>query len=123
LFKKRTPQEQGMSERFQFNRMEFADSLGVMVVLLPMLICMILINGMDPTGLLVVIGGAVVGLFLGTHEGLPQLELGLNLPPWLPFGWPSPIWEALYWEGCPFVTAPVGWRPTIDLVPEQPDRT
>ena len=46
-------------------------------------------NRRFPAGLLVVVGGAVVGLFFGTHEGLPQLELGLNLPPWLPFGWPS----------------------------------
>ncbi|MBC2735562.1 MAG: sulfate permease [Desulfobacteraceae bacterium] len=42
-----------------------------------------------PAGLLVVVGGAVVGLLLGTHEGLAELELGIHLPRWLPFGWPA----------------------------------
>jgi SulP family sulfate permease len=46
-------------------------------------------NRRFPAGLLVVVGGAVVGLLLGTHEGLAELELGINLPRWLPFGWPA----------------------------------
>lgn len=45
-------------------------------------------NRRFPAGLIVVVGGAVVGLLLGTHEGISQLELGINLPHWLPFGWP-----------------------------------
>jgi SulP family sulfate permease len=46
-------------------------------------------NRRFPAGLLVVVGGAVVGLLLGTHEGFAGLELGIHLPRWLPFGWPA----------------------------------
>ncbi len=46
-------------------------------------------NRRFPAGLLVVVGGAVVGLLLGTHEGFAELELGIHLPQWLPFGWPA----------------------------------
>jgi len=46
-------------------------------------------NRRFPAGLLVVVGGAVVGLLLGTHEGFAKLELGMHLPRWLPFGWPA----------------------------------
>ncbi len=42
-----------------------------------------------PAGLMVILGGAVVGLILGTHDGFNRLEVGLNLPHWLPFGWPD----------------------------------
>ena len=46
-------------------------------------------NRRFPAGLLVIMGGAVVGMILGTHEGLANLSLGFNLPHWLPFGWPA----------------------------------
>lgn len=46
-------------------------------------------NRRFPAGLLVVVGGAVVGLLLGTHEGLAALTLGIHLPRWLPSGWPA----------------------------------
>jgi sulfate permease, SulP family len=46
-------------------------------------------NRRFPAGLMVVVGGAVVGLLLGTHEGLAELKLGIHLPRWLPFGWPA----------------------------------
>jgi SulP family sulfate permease len=46
-------------------------------------------NRRFPAGLMVVVGGAVVGLLLGTHEGFAELELGIHLPRWLPFGWPA----------------------------------
>jgi SulP family sulfate permease len=42
-----------------------------------------------PAGLIVILGGAVVGLLLGTHQGFDSLEVGFNLPRWLPFGWPA----------------------------------
>jgi len=42
-----------------------------------------------PAGLMVILGGAVVGLLLGTHDGFDRLALGFNLPRWLPFGWPG----------------------------------
>jgi sulfate permease, SulP family len=66
-----------MSERFQFNRLEFAGSLGDMGVLLPMLIGMILINGLDPTGLLVVIGLFYIGsgLYFGVTVPVQPMKI------------------------------------------------
>src|SRR6056297_1501840 len=45
-----------MSERFQFNRMELAGSLGDLGTLLPIAIAMILVNGLSPLGLFFSIG-------------------------------------------------------------------
>ena len=45
-----------MSDRFAFNRLELAGSLGDLGTLLPMLIGMILINGLNPIGLLLTVG-------------------------------------------------------------------
>ncbi len=42
-----------------------------------------------PAGLLVVLGGMIIGGVLGTHEGFDRLQLGINLPKILPFGFPS----------------------------------
>ncbi|MBN2060336.1 MAG: putative sulfate/molybdate transporter [Deltaproteobacteria bacterium] len=50
---------------------------------------LLLENRRFPAGLLVVLGGIVVGLVLGTHEGLDKLRIGINLPWILPFGLPS----------------------------------
>lgn len=45
-----------MSERFRFNRMEFAGSLGDLGTLLPIAIAMVLFNGLNPMGLFFSIG-------------------------------------------------------------------
>ncbi|MFO7800679.1 MAG: putative sulfate/molybdate transporter [Desulfovermiculus sp.] len=45
-----------MSEKFKFNRMELAGSLGDLGTLLPIAIAMVLINGLDPLGLFLSIG-------------------------------------------------------------------
>lgn len=50
---------------------------------------MFLDNKKLPAGLLVVLGGLVLGLILGTHEGLDRLEIGIFLPAFLPFGFPK----------------------------------
>jgi SulP family sulfate permease len=42
-----------------------------------------------PAGLLVVLGGMAVGLFLGTHEGFDALRLGIYVPKILPLGMPG----------------------------------
>ena len=42
-----------------------------------------------PAGLMVVLGGALVGLVFGTRNGFDSLAVGFNLPRWLPFGWPA----------------------------------
>ena len=46
-------------------------------------------NKRFPAGLIVVLAGLVLGLFLGTRQGFDTLRLGLYLPGWLPFGLPS----------------------------------
>ena len=33
--------------------------------------------------------GLLVGILIGTGEGLGQMRIGINLPKLLPFGWPS----------------------------------
>jgi SulP family sulfate permease len=42
-----------------------------------------------PAGLFVVFGGLALGLIFGIHEGLDNLKLGIHLPNFLPFGWPT----------------------------------
>lgn len=57
----------GQKPRLRFNRMEMAGSLGDLGTLLPIAIGMILINGLDATGVLVAIGGYYIlsGLYFG----------------------------------------------------------
>jgi SulP family sulfate permease len=56
-----------MSERFKFNRMELAGSLGDLGTLLPIAIAMVLINGLNPLGLFFSIGAVYVlsGIYFG----------------------------------------------------------
>jgi SulP family sulfate permease len=46
-------------------------------------------NKKFPAGLIVVVAGLVLGLVLGTRHGLNELRVGINLPAFLPFGWPG----------------------------------
>lgn len=48
-------------------------------------------NKKFPAGLVVVTGGLMLGLFMGTHEGLNKIRLGVYLPEFLPFGTPSRV--------------------------------
>ncbi len=50
---------------------------------------LLLDNRKLPAALVVVLGGMLVGLLLGTREGLSQLSIGFNLPEFMPFGFPS----------------------------------
>ena len=50
---------------------------------------LLLENKTFPAGLVVVTAGLLVGLVLGTHEGLDQLKIGMYSPKWLPFGIPA----------------------------------
>ena len=58
-----------MPPRFQFNRMEFAGSLGDLGTLLPLAIGMIMVNGMSITGVLYSIG--IFYLLAGFYFGVP----------------------------------------------------
>lgn len=46
-------------------------------------------NKKFPAGLIVVVAGLALGLVLGNRRILNELQLGINLPAFLPFGWPS----------------------------------
>ena len=50
---------------------------------------LLLENKKFPAGLVVVLGGILLGLILGTREGFDQLRIGMNSPKWLPFGIPA----------------------------------
>jgi sulfate permease, SulP family len=50
---------------------------------------LLLENKTFPAGLVVVSAGLLLGLVLGTHEGLDQLTIGIYFPKWLPFGLPA----------------------------------
>ena len=66
--------------------------IGILLGLIGFVLVFLLMeNKRFPAGLLVVLGGIVVGLILGTHEGAEQLRLGFNLPSILPFGIPSKV--------------------------------
>jgi SulP family sulfate permease len=50
---------------------------------------LLLENRRLPAALIVVGAGALVGILLGTREGLDQLQIGVYLPKLLPYGLPS----------------------------------
>ena len=66
-----------MSERFQFNRMELAGSLGDLGTLLPIAAAMILINGLDPLGMFFSIGVfyIVSGVYFGVTVPVQPMKV------------------------------------------------
>ena len=42
-----------------------------------------------PAAIIIVLGGLILGLALGTREGLDHLKIGINLPQLLPYGGPT----------------------------------
>lgn len=65
------------SQRFQFNRLELAGSLGDLGTLLPLAIGMILINGLDPVGLFFTIGlyYIISGLYFGVTVPVQPMKV------------------------------------------------
>lgn len=57
-----------MTERFKYNRLEFAGALGDLGALLPIAITMVVFNGLDPLGLFLSIG--LFYLFSGLYFGI-----------------------------------------------------
>jgi sulfate permease, SulP family len=57
--------------------------------ILGVLTLMLLDNKRLPAAIVVVGAGVLTGIFLGTGEGLRQIQLGFYLPKLLPFGFPS----------------------------------
>ena len=70
-------QENAMSERFKFDRMELAGSLGDLGTLLPIAIAMVLINGLNPLGLFFSIGlfYLVSGAFFGVTVPVQPMKV------------------------------------------------
>jgi sulfate permease, SulP family len=64
--------------------------IGVLIGIVGGILTLLLLeNKKFPAGLVVVTGGILLGLILGTHEGLDQLRIGIYSPKWLPFGMPA----------------------------------
>ncbi|MFP4350863.1 MAG: putative sulfate/molybdate transporter [Thermodesulfobacteriota bacterium] len=57
--------------------------------ILGILTLLLLENRRLPAALVVVGAGLFTGIFLGTREGLAQIQLGFYLPDWFPYGLPS----------------------------------
>jgi len=65
--------------------------IGIVIgITLAALTLLLLENKRFPAALVIALIGTATGLFLGTHEGLDKLRVGLNLPSLLPNGMPSP---------------------------------
>lgn len=66
--------------------------VGIVIGIVGVILAFILLeNKKFPAGLFVILGGVLLGLIFGTHEGLDKLKLSINLPDILPFGIPSGV--------------------------------
>lgn len=64
--------------------------IGIILGVIGAIITFLLLeNRRIPAALVVVTGGTLVGVFLGTHEGLSNIKIGFYLPHILPFGMPT----------------------------------
>lgn len=64
--------------------------LGLLIGAIMGLITLLLLeNKRLPAAIFVVGIGFIIGLILGTREGFDQLRLGIHLPSFLPYGWPT----------------------------------
>ncbi len=64
--------------------------LGLLIgTILGVITLLLLDNRKFPAAIVVVGAGILTGIFLGTREGLDQIRLGIYLPEWLPYGFPS----------------------------------
>ena len=50
---------------------------------------LLLENKILPAAIIIVFGGLIFGLAFGTHEGFEYLKIAINLPGFLPNGWPT----------------------------------
>ncbi len=64
--------------------------IGIVIGIAAGLLTLLLLeNKILPAAIIIVSGGLIFGLAFGTHEGLEYLKIGINLPGYLPHGWPT----------------------------------
>ena len=64
--------------------------IGIVIgVAASVLTLLLLENKILPAAIIVVLGGLIFGLTFGTHEGFEHVKIGIHLPGFLPYGWPS----------------------------------
>jgi SulP family sulfate permease len=64
--------------------------VGIIIGVLGGILTLLLIeNKKLPAGLFIVFGGLALGLIFGIREGSDNIKLGIHLPKFLPFGWPT----------------------------------
>ena len=64
-------------------------SIGIIIGITGMIITLLLLdNKRMPAGLVIVALGVMIGLLLGSKEGVVQGGFGFHLPVWMPFGFP-----------------------------------
>ena len=66
-----------MNHQYKFNRLEFSGSLGDLGTLLPIAIGMILINGLDPSGLFLSVGIFYIlsGIYFGVTTPVQPMKV------------------------------------------------
>jgi SulP family sulfate permease len=66
--------------------------VGIIIGVLGAVLTLLLLdNRRFPAGLLIILGGIVLGLVFGTHEGFDRLKIGIYVPKILPFGIPTSV--------------------------------
>jgi len=64
--------------------------IGIVIGIAAGLLTLLLLeNRILPAAIIIVSGGLIYGLAFGTHEGFEHLKIGINLPGFLPYGWPT----------------------------------
>jgi len=64
--------------------------IGILIGIIGGVLTLLLLeNKKLPAAMIVVFGGLILGLAFGTGDGLDSLKIGINLPGFLPYGWPT----------------------------------